>query len=324
MVTLQQKYLEVLKVHDYQKYMLLSLEQQNLHLSDQMEALEALMQQTEVISKLKLRERGILLVELSEQVNTLRRIIRDWTAKKHLNTAASQSSALLPRIESGLDVTVPETFSPARLPAKELDMTSQSMPDLCVRPATVGNRQLSAAKSSSRGHSSAELKRATTPLHNKPFTSPLYNVKIDSISHNGFVLASPTYEESSPIVQTNFLRRGEGRLKRPNMFAASSGAQGKVYSSDLPVRISAEASFYSEDNNSLIEEAPLTMDWLGMDEKKVAEINQIRHLLVKSLTDSAKLKKKHMMATAQASIMKGKGREVRLKLNAANAAHDFL
>ena len=66
-----------------------------------------------------------------------------------------------------------------------------------------------------------------------------------------------------------------------------------------------------------MEEAALSISWLGIDDAKQEEIANIRKEIVQKLTDAAKLKKKHMLATTKAAQMKGKGREIKLKLNSS-------
>lgn len=197
--------------------MIFALEQQKNQLSCQVETLGALVQQNELISKLKLRERGLLLIELSEQVKSLRCTVKELSSCRRQPTATSQSTTALPRIDAVYDS--PES-SPARFSARELGTNTQSMPCLDVRPATVGSRgQIPAVRSSSHGRTKA---KDESPLHNKPFIAPLYNVK-DRVDYNEFVSDIPQLV-SSPKLQTNFLLTGG---KRANMLTSPADALGR-------------------------------------------------------------------------------------------------
>ena len=116
------------------------------------------------------------------------------------------------------------------------------------------------------------------------------------------------------------MKAGEGFSisKRPNMFEASSGAQGRVKNIEGigNSMLIEENSFYSDTKNeNMVEDAALSMSWLGMDDAKQNEIAEIRKEIVQKLTDAAKLKKKHMLATTKAAQLKGRGRGLKLKLN---------
>ena len=319
-IELQKKFEKMHKDQDFQRYVIFSLEEQCKQQTTQIETLRALMEQNELVSKLKLRERGILLVELSSHINALRnQLIKgrfDYTTSNR-PISTSNSTNALPKLSN--DIDLPETpSSPAAL--KLLRDNTQSMPEIDVRPATVLNKtreQISDRRSTPKRRQQSIASTPDGPLHTKPFTAPIYNVKRPYSDFESMTVAPIA---TSPVKQVNFLRVGGGNTmsKRPNMFEASAGAQGKAKNVEgfSNSWIKEESSFYSDSkNDSMVEDTALSMSWLGIDSAKQTEIAEIRKEIVQKLTAVAKLKKTHMLATTKAAQLKGKGREIRVKLN---------
>ena len=315
---LQKKYNELVRNSDFQKYVIFSLEEQCKQQSTQIESLEALMEQNELVSKLKLRERSILLMELSAHVNSLRgQVGKTEDHQLPRPMTVSQSLSTFPALTDELN---PETIaSPSNL--KRLRDNQRSMPEISVaRPATVSTRTHRDLQKKSAVV--AEPSSSSTTLHNKPFSAPLYNLEKDRLAYKNI----PVFPEvKSPEKQVNFLRAGHGSLnkeakKRADMFVASAGTQGRVKAKskeELSVHKEGSVeSFYESKSDILVEDTGLSFSWLGLDEAKHDKILEARKEIVKSLTEAARLKKKHMMATTKAKELQGKGREVKLKLKA--------
>jgi hypothetical protein len=270
------------------------------------------MRQEELVNKLKLRERSILLVELSRQVNDLRRaLIKEGNIKKlPIPFASSKSASELPQISPTKTNDAPHQHSTTHssestsLSLRGANSTVSEV--LGSRPATVSDRSLL----------NSPTKSKIKLLHNKPFSAPLYHVVEEP-----FVIGELGHMSEKPIVkQTNFLR-----ARHSEMFAASAGAQAEVMPHEIEKKMkkfltSSELltdSFYSmEDSDLLIEDAGMTFSWLGLDKSRHAEIIDLRKQLVRTITEAAKLKKKHVMATSKAASLQGKGREIKLKANA--------
>ena len=270
------------KLHEFQKYLIFSLEEQNKYLTDQINSQDALMLHNETINKLKLRERSILLVELAEQVNSLRFELNNVKKNKKSNILSKSLE-----VSSGTEKDFTEK-------SKSIDTTKSndaiSMLQV-TRPSTVATRsELNNKKSSLK------------PVYiDKPLTAPLNETSSSS---------------STPILQTSFMQES----KRSSMFKSSGGAQGKIQLNNTLKpnhnNLNAIDSIYSNiHNEQLIEGATYDFTWLGLENSKVAEIKNIRQELLKNLTEAMRLRKKHMMATTKALHVKGKGREAKLKLN---------
>jgi len=279
---LETRHLEMTKLHEFQKYLIFSLEEQNKYLTDQINSQDALMLHNETINKLKLRERSILLVELAEQVNSLRFELNNVKKNKKSNILSKSLE-----VSSGTEKDFTEK-------SKSIDTTKSndaiSMLQV-TRPSTVATRsELNNKKSSLK------------PVYiDKPLTAPLNETSSSS---------------STPILQTSFMQES----KRSSMFKSSGGAQGKIQLNNTLKpnhnNLNAIDSIYSNiHNEQLIEGATYDFTWLGLENSKVAEIKNIRQELLKNLTEAMRLRKKHMMATTKALHVKGKGREAKLKLN---------
>lgn len=285
------------KAAEFQKYIIFSLEEHNKHLSGQLEVQLAVMKQDDLVNKLKLRERGVLLIELSRQVNELRRaIISDGNSKKlPVPFGISKSSTELPRLTPAKNSSLE---NPLDAPFTAITKLSGS------RPATTSNRS----------DVNSPMKAKVRPLHDKPFTAPLYHLKEEI-----FDIGELGYIEDKPIAkQTNFLR-----ARHMDMFAASAGAQADVPAAEINKKLKKQkqisdlkSSSTSVDENLLFEDASVTLSWVGLDKERQAEIKTMRHQLVKELTEAARLKKNLMMATTKAAMLQGKGRALKLKIKA--------
>ena len=270
------------KLHEFQKYLIFSLEEQNKYLTDQINSQDALMLHNETINKLKLRERSILLVELAEQVNSLRFELNNVKKNKKSNILSKSLE-----VSSGTEKDFTEK-------SKSIDTTKSNHAITMLqvtRPSTVATRsELNNKKSSLK------------PVYiDKPLTAPLNETSSSS---------------STPILQTSFMQES----KRSSMFKSSGGAQGKIQLNNTLKpnhnNLNAIDSIYSNiHNEQLIEGATYDFTWLGLENSKVAEIKNIRQELLRNLTEAMRLRKKHMMATTKALHVKGKGREAKLKLN---------
>jgi len=279
---LETRHLEMTKLHEFQKYLIFSLEEQNKYLTDQINSQDALMLHNETINKLKLRERSILLVELAEQVNSLRFELNNVKKNKKSNILSKSLE-----VSSGTEKDFTEK-------SKSIDTTKSNHAITMLqvtRPSTVATRsELNNKKSSLK------------PVYiDKPLTAPLNETSSSS---------------STPILQTSFMQES----KRSSMFKSSGGAQGKIQLNNTLKpnhnNLNAIDSIYSNiHNEQLIEGATYDFTWLGLENSKVAEIKNIRQELLRNLTEAMRLRKKHMMATTKALHVKGKGREAKLKLN---------
>jgi len=292
-----------MKANEFQKYIIFSLEEHNKTLCEQIDAQTAVMQQEDLVTRLKLRERSVLLTELSRQVNELRRVIISEGSSKKLPVpfGISKSTTELPRLR-------PISPSDSSLLPNASQITNGISELKGCRPTTTA----------SRSDLNSPMKAKIRPLHDKPFTAPLYHLKEEI-----FEIGELGYMEDKPIKkQTNFLR-----AKHMEMFAASAGAQAEISPVAIDKKLKQQQKSTklvmnrqsSPDRDLLFEDASVTLSWLGIEKEQHAEVKTLRHQLVKELSEAAKMKKKLMMATTKAAALQGKGRNLKLKINAHDA-----
>ena len=229
---LQRRLSESLQAQEYLKYLIFSLEEQNKNMSTRLQIQESCAQQQEVIHQLKLRERSMLMRELSEQLNETRaQVIKEKNEKETLRKAISQGLNNAPSIpikKDPMNFSVSVSSSAPLHPGAESRYRFTGSPERNMEDGRRSRSGSPTVSSSPHPHlllsSAGSPKPTTLKINQKPSTSPSETAHIlKPLDGLGAIEVTRPFTVSSrselyaTTAKLDAARRLQGNVKTPEL-----------------------------------------------------------------------------------------------------------